>query len=329
MLLFGCYLLSENPPILSTVDNFVATYVKNVPVEVVAPTVFVFHSWAVESPRELFGLYRKVRNPGRSRLVHMCNVPSEKRRLRWLGYEAEVCHQNLFCDESTLRIVPVSKQFDAIYVAQVKPFKRVHLASGVERLRMVAANCPVDPSLLESLGVSKAMINDRYYDREELAEAISSARCGLALSAVEGGMLAATEILLCGVPIVSTSSRGGRDVWFTGRNSIMCPATVAGVTAAVGDAMKRDWDAEQIRTDAIARCREHRQILADFVQRYGGRPRFDPAAITGRWFRENFLQIYFLKEFLQSWNGSGFTRMDLLGRVATNEEAAKFNSAAA
>ncbi len=323
MLLYGCYFLSENPPIFSTVDNFIGRYLQTLPAQV-SPTVFVFHSWACDSLSEMIGLYRKMRKSAFPRLVHMCNVPREQRRLRWLGYQTELCHQNLFCDESTVRIVPTPKQFDAIYVAQVQPFKRIHLASGIERLRLVAANCPVQPKVLESLGVSGATINDRYLDREELAEAISSAHCGLALSAVEGGMLAATEYLLCGVPVVSTPSRGGRDVWFSERNSIICPATIPGVSAAVRDALRRDWDAEQIRDEAIARGREHRQILADIVRRYEGRPRFDPAAMTGHWFRENFIQVYFLKEFLQSWNGSAFTRKDLLGRVATQEEADKF-----
>jgi glycosyltransferase involved in cell wall biosynthesis len=323
MLLHGCYFLSENPPIFSTVDNFIGRYVQSYPTKV-SPTVFVFHTWACDSLSDIVGLYRKMRKSAFPRLVHMCHVPREQQRLRWIGYEAAICHHNLFCDESTVRIVPTPKKFDAIYIAQVQPFKRVNLASGIERLRIVAANCPVDAKVLESLGVSGATINDRYLDREELAEAISSAHCGLALSAVEGGMLAATEYMLCGVPVVSTPSRGGRDVWFNQRNSIICPATIPGVSAAVGDALKRDWDAEQIRSEAIALCQEHRQILADLIRQYEGVPRFDPTAITGRWFRENFVQIYFLKEFLQSWDGSVFTRKDLLGRVASQEEADQF-----
>ena len=44
---------------------------------------------------------------------------------------------------------------------------------------------------------------------------------GLCLSKSEGAMFASIEYLLCGLPIVSTKSVGGRDIFFTDENCII------------------------------------------------------------------------------------------------------------
>jgi hypothetical protein len=44
---------------------------------------------------------------------------------------------------------------------------------------------------------------------------INKAHVGLCLSAEEGAMFVSAEYLLCGIPVVSTRNKGGRDVMFT------------------------------------------------------------------------------------------------------------------
>ena len=45
--------------------------------------------------------------------------------------------------------------------------------------------------------------------------------------------MASSEYLLCGLPVVSTPSRGGRDVWYNDRNAVICAPTSAAVREAV------------------------------------------------------------------------------------------------
>ena len=314
MLLHGCYLLSEDPPIVSTADAFVVDLARLLP-EKVPLTTFAFHTWASETPKELYYSYRKVHHLPRKTVAHMCNSRTESQRLKWLGRKAYFCHHNLFCDESKLKIGTGDKRFDAIYIAQMSPFKRIELAAEVERLLIVAANPPVTPEALARLGVPRAEGNQKRLDRDEIAAAISAAHCGLALSEVEGGMLASAEYLLCGTPLVSTPSRGGRDEWYTERNHLLCEPTKQSVGAVVRSAMNRSWNPEAIRQGAIEKCREHRQRLFDCVRAHGGTPRFDPETMTGAWFPQNFVQVFYLEEFLNSWNGSRFTKTELIGRV--------------
>ena len=52
---------------------------------------------------------------------------------------------------------------------------------------------------------------------QEISDYLCRARVGLALSAEEGPMAACVEYLLSGLPVVSTPSLGGRDVFFDER----------------------------------------------------------------------------------------------------------------
>ncbi len=53
-----------------------------------------------------------------------------------------------------------------------------------------------------------------YLNSWEVARKLNACRVGMCLSETEGAMFAAVEYLLCGLPVVSTPSQGGRDVWF-------------------------------------------------------------------------------------------------------------------
>ena len=52
------------------------------------------------------------------------------------------------------------------------------------------------------------------YDTNQICEIYAQSRCGLILSSEEGACFAATEYLLCGLPVVTTPSVGGREAFF-------------------------------------------------------------------------------------------------------------------
>jgi glycosyltransferase involved in cell wall biosynthesis len=67
----------------------------------------------------------------------------------------------------------------------------------------------------------------------EVKEKINQSNCGLILSASEGACFASSEYLLCGIPIVSTVSEGGRSVWYDEYNSLIVDANADAVTEGV------------------------------------------------------------------------------------------------
>lgn len=96
---------------------------------------------------------------------------------------------------------------------------------------------------------------------------LNSSSVGGIFSATEGACYASTEYLLCGLPVVSTASSGGRDIWYTPNNSIIVEATESAVAAGVQEAMVKlqtgEFDRAAIRSGAV---RMAEQFRAKFVR---------------------------------------------------------------
>jgi Glycosyl transferases group 1 len=314
MYLFGFYVMSEDPPVFGITDIYVEHVVKRLPPHL-KPEFLVFPTWTQELFTTLAKTRWRMRRTPSRRMTWMCTTPREARRLTLAGYRATWCHQNMYCDETKFRVLPVEKQFDAIYTAVIAPYKRNELARDIASLRLVTGSFD-RLGELPAMGLGHAVVNREYLDKPQLCEAMNGARVGLALSAVEGGMLACTEYLLCGLPVVSTPSVGGRDVWLDAGNSRIVAPDPAEIAAAVRHYVEEPPDPEAIRADTMRRVRFFRAALAETVRRITGRLPFDPEAIDGAWFTKHFIAEHFWDEYLQSYAKSGFERSDLLGKFA-------------
>jgi glycosyltransferase involved in cell wall biosynthesis len=246
----------------------------------------------------------------------MCSTQKEQARLKWGGFNTLWCHQNLFCNEDELKYSGSSERiYDAVYTAVFAPYKRHDLLTGVENLRLITGSTDKLANL-PKMGLPNVTVNDRYLTKSEVSEILSQCKCGLALSQEEGGMLASTEYLLSGLPVVSTPSIGGRDIYYQKGNHILCDPTVDAVTQAVERAARQDWDRKAIRDHAIEKSKEFRFQLAECVQGMTGTYPFDAREITGSWFTKKFLAIHFMKDFFDSHCGNYFEREDLIGKFA-------------
>ncbi|MFN7291585.1 MAG: glycosyltransferase [Pirellula sp.] len=197
---------------------------------------------------------------------HVCNEPVEYRRFRMLGLRALYANHNLMLAEKIFApIHGITKQFDAVYNAQAWPYKRIELASAIQSLRFITATDVKWHDRIREAGCGHAVTNQSYLSREEVAIALNECHCGLALSAEEGTMLACTEYLLCGLPVVSTPSIGGRDVWLDEYNSILVEPDREAVADAVHRFVSESRDPERIRSGTLARMHRFRQALVDYV----------------------------------------------------------------
>jgi hypothetical protein len=317
MLLFGIYVYSTDPLVFSVPDNFVPRLLKIMPRAVSEKaTILVFPTWTKEPWSQVSSTAWRLRSLPKERTIFMCSTHKEKERLKWAGFKTRWCHQNLFCNEDELNCSPSSERtFDAVYTAVLSPYKRHHLLTGITNLRLITGSTAMLDEL-PKMGLANVTVNDRYLTKREIADILSQCKCGLALSEEEGGMLASTEYLLSGLPVVSTPSIGGRDIYYNSSNHILCEPTVDAVTRAVEMASQQDWDHAGIRAQAIEKSREFRFRLAECVREVAGKSPFDAAEITGSWFTRNFLAVHFMQEFFDSYTSQGFKRLDLLGKFA-------------
>jgi glycosyltransferase involved in cell wall biosynthesis len=179
-----------------------------------------------------------------SRFVVLANSEFEAYLLSTVGVPSMLSSQAVFIDDNTFCPQEAEARFDAIYNARLLPMKRHELARDVKSLALLydigSAEEPPQYDHVKALLPQAAFINHelgsgtyRQLKVEECAAQLSMARVGLCLSAEEGVMQAALEYLLCGLPVVSTRSIGGRDRYFLPPFCRIVPDDPAAVADAV------------------------------------------------------------------------------------------------
>ena len=113
--------------------------------------------------------------------------------------------------------------------------------------------------------LAHAEYNREFIPRPELAKKLNQAYAGLCLSAEEGAMYASVEYLLCGIPVVSTPSKGGRDEFFNNENSIIVPPEADAVAQAVQRWKASPPNPEKIREQTLKQLNAIRRSLCTYV----------------------------------------------------------------
>lgn len=223
--------------------------------------------------------YRDLPVPARNVWV-LGNTEAETRAAQAAGFRAAWVNHNAWLDERILRPMEAVKKFRAILVSQLAPYKRIHLAAQVEGLAVAPGalfplhkgrECAIPPraTLIESLPPGG------------IAELLACCRVGLMLSEEEGASYASSEYLLCGLPVVSTPSRGGRDVFYNDDNSKIVEPTADAVAAGVTELIARAPDRWALHRAHVAQSLAFRSrfigdVLAPILRDAGSS--MDPAA---------------------------------------------------
>jgi glycosyltransferase involved in cell wall biosynthesis len=204
----------------------------------------------------------------------------------------------------------VARDLDAIYTAQLVPWKRHELSLAIPRCGFL---------FYRDGGVPEAAVEERAIRERHarlapghvfinetdghglpvrlLPEAVNRqlgrAGVGLCLSEREGAMFASMEYLLAGLAVVTTPSEGGRDVYFDGAYCLTVPPDPGRVAEAVAALTARAIPAAHIRAQTVKRIDAHRRRFLGLLDRilaadgrrakFGGRWLFDQP-VTMRWY---------------------------------------------
>lgn len=190
----------------------------------------------------------------------------------------ELANNAALVDTGRFDIRPVEQHYDAILNSKALAFKRHHLSAGVESKAFLTYGVS-EPDKGYRAQVDIAALDPAHIFRnlppDKVCDALNSARIGLILSEEEGACYASLEYLLCGLPVVSTPSRGGRDEYYTEANARVCDPTPEAVAAAVDDLAGRLRDGslrrEDVRASALDKVQEFRGVIAARLQRIAGR----------------------------------------------------------
>ena len=195
------------------------------------PAWFLFrYSWRMEDVHRI-ALERQmqdahIRQYPKHRFLHLCNTRRQLELFDEARLPAIFFSSNALVDERIFRPMPeVEKRFDAVYDARINRFKRHELALDVPSLALMYTRIRHNTDLWHRFQMRRRLRHAHHFNRDEdggyrtltdeqVAHCYNRCRVGLCLSAIEGANYASIQHLLCGLPIVSTRSEGGRDVFF-------------------------------------------------------------------------------------------------------------------
>lgn len=241
--------------------------------------------WALQDDAELYNMmnsYNYLKNNYPQHDVHiMVNDHVDMVLLEKCGIKSTFCHQNAFLDQRIFNIKDsLTKEYDAIYNARLHRFKRHMLASKLNNVGLIyyspvkeKQECLEYKKTIKRLLSNAIFLNehpatgvDRFLSSTDICNLYNNARVGLCLSAIEGGMYASTEYLLCGIPVVSTHNIGGRDFFLHkdfSRHVAPDPYAVADATYSL---ISAKIPPKEIRRATLMKMLNQRQILINHVQ---------------------------------------------------------------
>jgi glycosyltransferase involved in cell wall biosynthesis len=244
-------------------------------------------TWSIEKKKAAktthrYAVLHRLRNRGH-RLIFMCNTPEEATLLQDAGEAAFFHNKTSNISESIFKpLDDASIEFDAIYNAQLAPWKRHELSLGIERCAFVFYRDLIASSTRESesslfarhaaLAPGHVFVNPVDADGTpvrlaptEVNRHLNRAAVGLCLSETEGAMFASTEYLLAGLPVVTTPSSGGRHVYFDDEYCLTAEPNPRSIAEAVAALKARNIPRDRIRARTLERLDRDRVRFIDLI----------------------------------------------------------------
>lgn len=261
------------------------------------PAAFlIYPTWSIEESAKIAAIGNSAREHKKlypdHRLVFMGNTQREADMLAAEGLTALFLNKNFTVSDKIFRPLPdVAVEFDAIYNARFVADKRYELTSEIESFAYLGyldgsgEYEKAQQARLEQIRRERphhVLLNPlidgrpRRLSQTETNASLNRARVGLCLSEVEGTNYASMEYMLAGLGVVSTPSRGGRDVYFDPEYCVICEPAADAVKNAVLELKARQIPRDYIRQRTLARIKNERtrflELVDDLRLKLGGRP---------------------------------------------------------
>jgi len=187
------------------------------------------------------------------------------------GFPYIFCNNNCWLDYNKFKIVAKEKEYNMVMNCRPeRNVKRPYLAKNVRNLAYIKGNVFNKKDIYDYSELQCTFINKTRISPLEVVKIYNQSYCGGIFSAVEGACYSSSEYLLCGLPVVSTRGRGGRDTWYTLENSIIVDPDETAVAAAVErwitDKKEGRVNAEAIRQQHIDMSNQMRTNFNNAVQ---------------------------------------------------------------
>jgi glycosyltransferase involved in cell wall biosynthesis len=190
------------------------------------------------------------------------------------------CNHNAFLNENLFKIDPsIIKKYNLVVNSRFIKKKKLYLADRIGKNNLLfigyftgPENEYTLPDIATYVNFKNNIIDKNNYNRlstDKVVNYLNQSKVGGIFSEIEGACFASSEYLLCGLPVVSSKSIGGRDIWYNIDNSIICDANSDSVFDSVNLALKKIEDgsfcAEKIRENHIKLQEDFRINLTKYI----------------------------------------------------------------
>jgi glycosyltransferase involved in cell wall biosynthesis len=149
-------------------------------------------------------------------------------------------------------------------------WKRPYLAEKVNNLAYIKGATYGNEELFDYSKLICNYMNEKIIPIDEVIKIYNQSYCGMIFSESEGACYSSSEYLLCGLPVISTICRGGRDTWYNNNNSIIIDADSNSVKDAVDlcikNIQKNIFNREEIRNEHIMMSDQMRNNFIEYTQ---------------------------------------------------------------
>ncbi len=195
---------------------------------------------------------------GLTQIIWMTNTEEQMHQAHAAGMKAIFCNHNCWLDENIFKIEESDegRVYDLALNCRPETMKNPQLALGIPNLAIIKGINHNKNTYWDLMQLNPAYINnDKRLSVPEVVAILNKSKVGGIFSAKEGACYSSSEFHLCGLPVLSIHSEGGRDVWFTDENSIVFVASPEGLQIALREASRRltsgDFSRSRIREQHI------------------------------------------------------------------------------
>ena len=186
------------------------------------------------------------------------------------GFNAILCNHNCFIDYNKFTTIEMTKEYDMVMNCRPELWKRPYLAEKINELAYIKGATYESNEKYDFTKLTCKFMNDKLISMNNVIDVYNKSFCGGIFSEKEGACYSSSEYLLCGLPVISTLSRGGRDTWYTQTNSIICQDNADDVKKCVELCIKLcnngTFNRNKIRNDHIQLSNEMRNNFIQYTK---------------------------------------------------------------
>ena len=215
--------------------------------------------------------------------IILANTIEEYELYKHSPFECIFINHNCFINEDVFNIDPSKeKKYDMAVNSAFQAYKRIPLTKLVNNIVYISRKCDeinndsVSPDSFNSnshfANFKDNIIKHTNYasfTHNQVNSILNESLMGGIFSKVEGACFSSSQYLLCGLPVISTKCKGGREIWYNEDNMVYCEdneESVKNCVEIIKNKLKDgSFDRHKIREDHIKLQDKFRSELKTFI----------------------------------------------------------------